>query len=63
MKKFILLVFIPLFGIAVGCSGKTNQQATETIEKSTQTLDQVIQSSAEQVDSVQTEIDTLLEGI
>lgn len=63
MKKVILLVFIPLFGIAVSCSGKGDQQATETIEKSTQTLDEVIQSSAEQVDSIQTEIDELLEGI
>lgn len=63
MKKVFLLVFIPLFGIAAGCSGKTNQQAVETIETSTQTLDEVIQSSAEQVDSVQTEIDELLEGI
>lgn len=63
MKKVFLLVFIPLFGIAVGCSGKANQQAAEKIEKSTQTLDQAIQSSAKQVDSVQSEIDTLLKGI
>ena len=63
MKKIFLLVFVPLFGIAIGCSGKADQQAAETIEKSTQTLDQVIQSSAEQVDSIQTEIDSLLEGI
>lgn len=63
MKKVFLLLVIPLFGIAVSCSGKANQQNVETIEKSTQTLDQVIQSSAAQVDSVQTEIDELLEGI